>query len=1226
MAVFIHCISGVMPSLGHCLYYETSSFILVIQFRLIMSDKKTITCPSCQKKYRVAADLNHGRMRCSACNHVFGFEDAILELEVDQVEMIEPANLSNANQPSPFQSAAPVSPVAEPVSDPFAPVFGRTNSQPFQSNSPRKPSQFGASMTEAQAQIAKSQKQKVLFGFIAIALFAMTLMIVAGVGIWWLINGDAPANSTNSPTVAANDQKFGATENSVPNQRSHNREVPAEHLPDIKSDTTQPDNRRSNPGNASNDPFEQPSNINQNRTPVEPLGSKPIVNKRSTTNPTSNGERHYSFPTDQQVKYSYTLKTKLNNDELNIFGMSSYRRYLRGQLPPSTDRQIANRNVEWLGFTSTMTENVRSSNLFMPPSLNNGHDMGGFELDSNGQPTTDWTHDSDELLPLIMIPISRAGIEVLGKSDQTQWSAENRVTLVSIEEKDNSPVAHLRPYLDRRSALNRPGFRNLGYPYNSVQTEINSTTISRTVEYKIESETNEEIRVSKKLSIKTIKADGDSAKRSASATGYFIFDKKQQLVTKSVLKGNAEISLGQVAVKFPIEYQCTLYTGSPAVASTGSSSKRNASPNRPAKKVATPDPNLICSFGDMGWGVKSLAFSPQGMIYAGKSDRALMAFDPGKKRKLDEKSGLENLGSINCSVTSPDNRYLLSGGYSGRIEVWEIDPSGKLSQGSKFVGHSSEILAMAVSRDGEFAASGGRGKKVRLWNLKNCKEFQLFDGFKNAVIAIHISNDGKTVMATDGTTLLKADVKTGNVISNSTLGRYARKGSFSPDGKRLVLVDGYKIKLISTDQSAEESEINIGGIIRTAEFSPDMKHVFIGSRNEVTQWNITTGEKVNSFGGERSGDIISISPDGTRLASIGNSAGTTLFVFDIPGGSAVEFTKPVPRDNSGIAAVEDQTAEEPEPFSDESVAQPEKPAFLNGVQNLIWESDDLGWGVNSLAFSPDKFVYAGKMDRAIRVFDWKKARQIDEKSKLENLGQVQVSVVTPDGTKLLTGGYSGRIQVWEIDRRGKLTELNKFVGHSKEIKSIAVSPNGKWVCSGCSGGKARVWNLETCKEVHLLSFKRAVHGVRFSDDNKFVFASDGEVLGKAKVSTGKIVTESKLSNRYAHDVAFSPDCKTVAVSVGSEIKIFDTATQSEIHSLKGRGVQWALEFGPSGDYLFVGCDKVVAQWNWSRESKVNDFDVSFANINAFAISDDGRHLAAIGSSAGQKLRVFKIPE
>jgi WD40 repeat protein len=89
-------------------------------------------------------------------------------------------------------------------------------------------------------------------------------------------------------------------------------------------------------------------------------------------------------------------------------------------------------------------------------------------------------------------------------------------------------------------------------------------------------------------------------------------------------------------------------------------------------------------------------------------------------------------GSTRCAITrdmttgfdhrsfglSPDARVILSGGANGTLTSYDAGSCGKLAD---FVGHTGDVLALAISPDGRRAVSGSADQTVRLWELATGK-------------------------------------------------------------------------------------------------------------------------------------------------------------------------------------------------------------------------------------------------------------------------------------------------------------------------------------------------------------------------------------------------------------------------------------------------------------------------------------------------------------------------
>lgn len=114
---------------------------------------------------------------------------------------------------------------------------------------------------------------------------------------------------------------------------------------------------------------------------------------------------------------------------------------------------------------------------------------------------------------------------------------------------------------------------------------------------------------------------------------------------------------------------------------------------------------------------------------------------------------------MTSAVVSESCKYLFTSGKEGSIIKWDLvtgkklvvfqklrpDKQGKGKQKSwsgDASGHTDEVLALALSGDGKYLASGGKDRKVGVWDVENEKWAKGFGGHKDTVSV----SDQKTLM------------------------------------------------------------------------------------------------------------------------------------------------------------------------------------------------------------------------------------------------------------------------------------------------------------------------------------------------------------------------------------------------------------------------------------------------------------------------------------------------
>ncbi|XP_027323533.3 U3 small nucleolar RNA-interacting protein 2 [Anas platyrhynchos] len=95
---------------------------------------------------------------------------------------------------------------------------------------------------------------------------------------------------------------------------------------------------------------------------------------------------------------------------------------------------------------------------------------------------------------------------------------------------------------------------------------------------------------------------------------------------------------------------------------------------------------------------------------------------------------------ITCLVISPDDKFIFSAAKDGSIIKWEVEsgkrlyvmPGGKKGTG-QHMGHTAQVLCMAISSDGKYLVTGDRNKLILVWEAATCKRLHTFTGHRDAV-------------------------------------------------------------------------------------------------------------------------------------------------------------------------------------------------------------------------------------------------------------------------------------------------------------------------------------------------------------------------------------------------------------------------------------------------------------------------------------------------------------
>ncbi len=180
--------------------------------------------------------------------------------------------------------------------------------------------------------------------------------------------------------------------------------------------------------------------------------------------------------------------------------------------------------------------------------------------------------------------------------------------------------------------------------------------------------------------------------------------------------------------------------------------------------------------------------------------------------------------------------------------------------------------------------------------------------------------------------------------------------------------------------------------------------------------------------------------------------------------------------------------------------------------------------VESVAFNADgRFLVSSNWDQAVRVFDFPSGNQVRE---FKAQSKPVCVAISPDAKIVVAGDLGPGITMWDRES-GK--EIQRLIGHSSRIWSLAFSPDGQRLVSASADGTVRIWNVATGMSLlTLVGHVGAVMSAVFSPDGKYI-ASGGadDTVRFWDASTGQNL-ETFGAHSGLWQVAFSSDGQYLA--------------------------------------------------------------------------------------------------
>ncbi len=210
------------------------------------------------------------------------------------------------------------------------------------------------------------------------------------------------------------------------------------------------------------------------------------------------------------------------------------------------------------------------------------------------------------------------------------------------------------------------------------------------------------------------------------------------------------------------------------------------------------------------------------------------------------------------------------------------------------------------------------------------------------------------------------------------------------------------------------------------------------------------------------------------------------------------------------------------------------------------------------------------------------------------------------------------------------------IGHRSLIHCLAYAPDGKLLASGSDDETIKLWSAHNGLLLHTLAAATQVTALGFTPDGQtLVSGGQNDKLRFWNVATGALQrtltlpATPEMSRPYTDSLAFSPDGRTLAVAMANGLVSFlDVASGQWQQRLRGPKLPDAIEsaqfvaFMPDGKTIVVSKGKSLTLWDFASGTLRRNLTAGADSFDAIALSPDGRIIAA--SNGNYDNRAFVI--
>jgi WD40 repeat protein/serine/threonine protein kinase/tetratricopeptide (TPR) repeat protein len=201
--------------------------------------------------------------------------------------------------------------------------------------------------------------------------------------------------------------------------------------------------------------------------------------------------------------------------------------------------------------------------------------------------------------------------------------------------------------------------------------------------------------------------------------------------------------------------------------------------------------------------------------------------------------------------------------------------------------------------------------------------------------------------------------------------------------------------------------------------------------------------------------------------------------------------------------------------------------------------------------------------------------------------------------------------------RRYLVEPRRVFSHSSDVVSVAFSPDGKTILTGCMDKTARLWDAVTGRPIgQPLVHQGAVTAVAFSPDGKTILTGGGDKTARLwDVAAGRPIGQPMVHLQAVKSAAFSPDGKTILTGgMDKTARLWDAGTGQPLgQPILHPGFVWKVAFSPDGKTILTGCmDKTARLWDAATGRPIGKPLVHSGGVFAVEFSPDGKTILTAG--------------
>ncbi|MDW8403025.1 serine/threonine-protein kinase [Chloroflexus sp.] len=237
--------------------------------------------------------------------------------------------------------------------------------------------------------------------------------------------------------------------------------------------------------------------------------------------------------------------------------------------------------------------------------------------------------------------------------------------------------------------------------------------------------------------------------------------------------------------------------------------------------------------------------------------------------------------------------------------------------------------------------------------------------------------------------------------------------------------------------------------------------------------------------------------------------------------------------------------------------------------------------------------------------------------------QVRSVAFSPDGKWLLAGYDDYTVGIWDASTGEQVASLR---GHESTVRTVAWHPDGKLAATGSDDETVRLWRTDDWQPLQIIQHPSCpIESIGFSPDGRYLAVGGwGNAITLYEIRQGKIEPIGLFTCPFVHSLHFSPDGSLLAAGCyDGAIYLWQVADHRQLDPISGFNTFiYSVAFDPSGSIIAASSGATIRLWRLKDRLLLDTLQGHTAPVRELAFSPRSPILASV--SEDRSVRFWQV--